>query len=76
MCAAAHAWVGLGKIVYAFSSLQLSNYLSELNVTRSNVKALPINEVIDNTLTVGPFLEFEDEIKLLHKTYYKKINSI
>ncbi|WP_242597190.1 nucleoside deaminase [Billgrantia sulfidoxydans] len=30
MCAAAHGWVGLGRIVYASSSEQLSGWLAEL----------------------------------------------
>lgn len=32
MCAAAHGWVGLGRIVYASSSKQLVEWLSELGV--------------------------------------------
>lgn len=32
MCAAAHAWVGLGRIVYAASSEQLTQWLSEWGV--------------------------------------------
>ena len=32
MCAAGHAWVGLGRIVYAASSSQLSEWLAEWGV--------------------------------------------
>ena len=32
MCAAAHGWVGLGRIVYASSSRQLAEWLEELGV--------------------------------------------
>src|SRR5690606_25382496 len=32
MCAAAHGWVGLGRIVYASSSDQLRTWLAELGV--------------------------------------------
>ena len=32
MCAAAHAWVGLGRIVYVASSYQLASWLAELGV--------------------------------------------
>ena len=69
MCAAAHGWVDLGLIVYAFSSKQLSSYYDELKVTIGNVKSLPINEVINIENTIGPFLVFEDEIKQLHFEY-------
>ena len=76
MCAAAHGWVELGLIVYAFSSKQLSNYYDQLKVTRGNVRTLPINEVINNTQTIGPFLEFEEEIKKLHFVYLTKTKAI
>ena len=35
MCAAAHAWVGLGRIVYAASSEQLTGWLTEWGVPAS-----------------------------------------
>lgn len=76
MCAAAHGWVELGLIVYAFSSKQLSNYYDQLKVTRGNVRTLPINEVINNTQTIGLFLEFEEEIKKLHFEYLTKTKAI
>ncbi|HEY2267626.1 MAG TPA: nucleoside deaminase, partial [Streptosporangiaceae bacterium] len=40
MCAAAHAWVGLGRIVYVSSSGQLTAWLAELGVPPSPVRAL------------------------------------
>jgi tRNA(Arg) A34 adenosine deaminase TadA len=38
MCAAAHAWVGLGRIVYVASSDQLSAWLRELCVPAPPVR--------------------------------------
>ena len=32
MCSAAHSWGGLGRIVYASSSEQLAEWMSELGV--------------------------------------------
>jgi tRNA(Arg) A34 adenosine deaminase TadA len=49
MCAAAHGWVGLGRIVYASSSEQLVQWLSELGVVPSRVRNLPIQDVIRDT---------------------------
>src|SRR5919108_3689414 len=40
MCAAAHAWVGLGRIVYATSSEQLTGWLSEWNASPPPVAPL------------------------------------
>src|SRR5918996_2695703 len=45
MCAAAHGWVGLGRIVYAASSAQLASWLSELGVPPPPVRTLPIQDV-------------------------------
>jgi tRNA(Arg) A34 adenosine deaminase TadA len=35
MCAAAHGWVGLGRIAYATSSQQLGVWLAELGASRT-----------------------------------------
>ena len=42
MCAAAHAWVGLGRIVYAASSAQISGWRAEWGAPASPVAVLPI----------------------------------
>src|SRR5690606_24671274 len=41
MCAAAHGWVGLGRIVYASSSQQLAGWLNEMGVAPTRVRNLP-----------------------------------
>lgn len=66
MCAAAHAWTGLGRIVYASSSAQLIGWRAELGIAQARVRALPIAEVIDDTIIDGPALELADEIRKLH----------
>jgi len=72
MCAAAHGWANLGRIVYASSTRQLINWLKELGVTPGNVKPLSIDTVLDNTLIEGPVLSFESEIYGYHQIYYSK----
>ncbi|WP_254799578.1 nucleoside deaminase [Falsochrobactrum tianjinense] len=69
MCAAAHGWVGLGRIVYASSSKQLSKWLSELGMPPSPVRALSIGEVINDAVTEGPVEEFKDQVHRLHILY-------
>ncbi|QAA94212.1 nucleoside deaminase [Pollutimonas thiosulfatoxidans] len=66
MCAAAHGWVGLGRIVYASSSEQLSDWLSALGVRPGQVRALPIGEVIRDTVVDGPDDELAEQVRLLH----------
>ncbi len=75
MCAAAHGWVGLGKIVYAASSKQLSQWLKEFGAKSGPVKTLPIEEVINDAVVVGPVLEFSELIKSYHlENYLRKQN--
>jgi Cytosine/adenosine deaminases len=54
MCAAAHAWVGLGRIVYVSSSEQLTAWLAELGVPPSSpVRALPVRDVAPGLTVQG-----------------------
>jgi tRNA(Arg) A34 adenosine deaminase TadA len=66
MCAAAHGWVGLGRIVYATSSVQLSEWLAELGVPPPPVRTLPIQAVVPNLTVEGPVPAFEERIRNLH----------
>jgi len=69
MCAAAHGWVGLGRIVYASSSKQLAEWLKEMGVAPSRVRNLPIQEVIRDTIIDGPVPELAQEVRELHRRY-------
>lgn len=66
MCAAAHGWVGLGRIVYASSSAQLVEWTKEMGLASSPVKNLPIQAVIHDIDVVGPVEEFAEKVKELH----------
>ncbi|ALR12648.1 cytidine deaminase [Mycobacteroides saopaulense] len=66
MCSAAHAWVGLGRIVYAASSAQLTQWLTELGVPPSPVAALSINEVAPGIETDGPAPSLAGDVHALH----------
>lgn len=74
MCAAAHGWVGLGRIVYASSSEQLVKWLSEfgLNPSEAPVRNLPIEEVIRGTEVEGPVPELAERVKELHYRLHAK----
>ncbi|NLX70078.1 MAG: nucleoside deaminase [Clostridiales bacterium] len=72
MCAAAHGWVGLGRIVYASSSEQLVQWMNEMGVPPSRVRNLPIQEVIRDTVVDGPVPELAEQIRQLHQQYYAK----
>lgn len=72
MCAAAHGWVGLGRIVYASSSAQLTGWLAALGVPASRVRPLPIGEVIRDAEVDGPAEEFAQQVKDLHVRYHAR----
>ncbi|MFI6942336.1 nucleoside deaminase [Streptomyces sp. NPDC050418] len=66
MCSAAHAWVGLARIVYVASSAQLTRWLTDLGVPTGPVAPLPVNTVAPDVVVEGPVPELEDEIHALH----------
>lgn len=66
MCSAAHAWVGLGRIVYAASGEQLVGWLRAWGFADGPVASLPIGDIAPGVETRGPFTEFTDEIRSLH----------
>jgi tRNA(Arg) A34 adenosine deaminase TadA len=67
MCAAAHAWVGLGRVVYATSSAQLTGWLAEWGVPTGPVAPLPIEQVAPQVPVDGPAPEFEHRVKDLYR---------
>jgi tRNA(Arg) A34 adenosine deaminase TadA len=68
MCSAAHAWVGLGRIVYVASSAQLSVWRTEFGLsTPSPVAPLGITDVAPAVPVEGPVAALESEIKELHR---------
>lgn len=66
MCSAAHAWVGLGPIVYAAASAQFAQWLKDWGLPESPVKTLAITEVAPGIATRGPAPEFAEELRALH----------
>ncbi|GHD43399.1 tRNA-specific adenosine deaminase [Thalassobaculum fulvum] len=69
MCAAAHGFVGLGRIVYAGSTRQLVGWRQEIGAPPSPVSPLPIQQVAPGVAVEGPVPEFADELRELHRRY-------
>ncbi|WP_020500453.1 deaminase [Sciscionella marina] len=70
MCAAAHGWAGLGRIVYASSAEQLANWLAELSVPAAPVRALPIKAVVPGVEVSGPVPEIAERIHDMHRRFH------
>jgi len=71
MRAAAHGWAGLGRIVYASSSKQLTNWLKALKVKPARVRPLPIDTIITDTIVDGPDELLAEKVKQLHVQYHQ-----
>jgi tRNA(Arg) A34 adenosine deaminase TadA len=69
MCSAAHAWTGLGRIVYVSSSEQLTAWLAEMGVPAPPVRALPIGDVAPGLLVQGPVPGLDEQIRDLHRRF-------
>lgn len=69
MCAAAHGWVGLGRIVYAAGSAQLVAWRSSWGLGAGPVRALTIREVLPGAVVEGPAPDLEEEVRALHEAF-------
>ena len=70
MCSAAHAWVGLGRIVYATSSAQLVAWRTEWGADPGPVAALPISAVGPHIPSDGPAPQLEEAMKALYEAKF------
>lgn len=67
MCAAAHAYAGLGRIVYASSSTQLVQWKGELGEHPGPVLSLSINQIAPGLSVDGPAPGLDEEVRELHR---------
>ncbi|WP_329594278.1 nucleoside deaminase [Streptomyces sp. NBC_01005] len=66
MCSAAHAWVGLGRIVYASGCDQLVAWRRSWGFDAGPIAALPINAVAPGIPVAGPDPSLAEEVRALH----------
>ena len=71
MCAAAHAWVGLGRIVFAASGAQLAGWLTEWRAPLPPVAPLPIATVAPHVVAEGPAPAYRDEMMTLYAAKFR-----
>src|SRR5690606_21559615 len=72
MCAAAHGWVGLGRIVYVVSGAQLQSWLAGWGVAAAPVRALPVEDIVPGVEAEGPMAEFVDAVRDLQRRFHAK----
>lgn len=66
MCAGAHAWAGLGRIVHASSAQQLASWMKDHGHDDGPVASLPIGTIAPGLEVDGPDPELTERIKTLH----------
>ena len=66
MCAAAHGWAGLGRIVVASTSEQLAGWLAELGAPPAPVAGLPVTVVVPGAVVDGPVPHLAERVRSLH----------
>jgi tRNA(Arg) A34 adenosine deaminase TadA len=66
MCSAAHAWMGLGRLVYAVSASQLAQWRSGWGLAEGPVRVLSVQEVAPGVTVDGPASQLEAEMQELH----------
>ncbi|WP_187412982.1 nucleoside deaminase [Streptomyces sp. WAC01526] len=71
MCAAAHGWVGLGRIVYVSSSEQLASWLAELKVPAPPVRTLSIRDIVPDLVVEGPVPGLAEQVRDLHRRFHR-----
>ncbi|MGV0868288.1 nucleoside deaminase [Corynebacterium kalidii] len=67
MCAAAHGWAGLGRIVYASSAGQFATWAREDGRPAAPVAPLGITDVVPGAVVDGPDPELAREVRELHR---------
>jgi len=71
MCAAAHAFNGLGRIVFATSSEQLTGWRAEWGAPSSPVALLPASTLVPDLVADGPAPQFADAMKALYEAKFR-----
>ena len=70
MCAAAHGWVGLGRIVYVASSEQLFRWLTDIGAPQPPVRTLAIQAIVPGVVVDGPVADLVEQVRELHRQFH------
>ncbi len=73
MCAAAHGWVGLGRIVYVASSAQLTTWRRELGWPDGPVAAIPAREIAPHVEVLGPVPALAEQMREVHLEHTRRL---
>jgi tRNA(Arg) A34 adenosine deaminase TadA len=66
MCAAAHGWAGLGRVVAAATSAQLSEWRSSWGLPPGPVAAIPLSTVAPGVTVDAPMPQIDEKMRAIH----------
>lgn len=66
MCAGAHGWAGLGRIVYVASAAMFEAWQRAWGAGQGPVAALPVEVVVPGLVVQGPVEELVPRVRSLH----------
>ncbi|MFD1827633.1 MULTISPECIES: nucleoside deaminase [Mumia] len=72
MCAGAHAWAGLQRIVFVVAGTRLAELLASWGVPPSPVAPLPITTVAPELPVEGPVPELAGEVEALYERCFRR----
>jgi tRNA(Arg) A34 adenosine deaminase TadA len=67
MCAAAHAWSGLGRVVAAASAAQLAEWRASWGLPAGPVNPLPLTEIAPLVVVIAPVAPFDTQMQDVHR---------
>jgi len=67
MCAAAHGWAGLGRVVAAASAAQLAEWRASWGLPPGPVTPLPLTDIAPGVLLIGPVAPFDAQMHEVHR---------
>jgi len=67
MCAAAHGWSGLGRVVAAASAAQLAQWRSSWGLPAGPVNPIPLSDVAPDVDVVAPVAPFDAQMHDVHR---------
>lgn len=67
MCAAAHGWAGLGRVVAAASAAQLAQWRESWGLPAGPVAPKPLTEIAPAVVVVTPVAPFDEQMREVHR---------
>jgi len=66
MCAAAHGWAGLGRVVAAASAAQLAEWRASWRLPVGPVTPMPFTDVAPDVIVIAPVAPFDAQMREVH----------